>query len=93
MAWADVGSQITRDKTNWRRTKGNTDYMYPHTQGNGKQVETIRAGQTIRPVEHTRGRGKLPETRGEWDVKIKQEATRQHRHKTELKITNLTPWT
>lgn len=43
--------------------------------------------------EHTRGRGKLPETRGELDVKIKQEATRQHRHKTELKITNLTSWT
>ena len=40
--------------------------------------------------EHTRGRGKLPETRGKLDVKIKQEATRQHRHKTKLNITNLT---
>ena len=29
--------------------------------------------------------GKLPERRGELDYKIKQEATRQHRHKTKTK--------
>ncbi len=68
---------------NWHRTKGNADYIY--TQGNGEQVETIRAGKTIRPAGNTRGRGKLPERRGELDFKIKQEATRQHRHKTKTK--------
>jgi len=59
--------------------------IYTHTHGNGKQVETIRVGQTIRPEGNTRGRSKLPETREELNVKIKQEATRQHRLKTKSK--------
>ncbi|XP_053193441.1 interferon-induced protein 44-like [Scomber japonicus] len=40
------------DKTNWHRTKGNADYIQ---YGNGKQVETVRAGQTIKPVGNTQG--------------------------------------
>ena len=55
--------------------------VYRHTQGNEKQVETIRTGQTN--GKHTRGRRKLPQTRGELDFKIKQEVTRQ----TKLNIT------
>ncbi len=30
VAWAGVGSLASQDKTNWHRTKGNTDYIYPH---------------------------------------------------------------
>ncbi len=42
------------DKTNWHRTKGNADL---NTQGNGEQVETIRAGKTIKPAGNTQEEG------------------------------------
>lgn len=36
-----------------------------NAQGNGEQVEIIRAGRIIKPAGNTRRKDKLPETRGE----------------------------
>lgn len=49
---------------------------------------TIRAGHTIRQRINREGKGKLPDTREEYDFNIKQEAMRQKRQK--LIMNNLT---
>ncbi len=57
MDWRRFSGFTKQDELEQDKGKHRLYCIYPHTQGNGKQVETIRAGQTIRPVGNTQGEG------------------------------------
>ncbi|OON96094.1 MAG: hypothetical protein ATN36_06410 [Epulopiscium sp. Nele67-Bin005] len=62
----------TWTRTNWHRTKGNADL---NTQGNGEQVETIRAIKKEGKQDNT-GNTKAEQSQEDKTTKIKQETTK-----------------